>query len=313
MVNKKRLLQFLFLITIGVASLFFHGTSCNATSIFSVFPVANEHQVGSDTSYFNLLEEPGEKDILKVKITNPSKEAQKFMVTLTDGNTNDEGQIDYSGTKENSKQLKASFTDIAKNPQSMVEVGKESTKTIEIPVTMPKASFYGVILGGITIREVNPKAFNTYSYTIGVVLMNHRYASINKKKSMQKEEIEYDKNQEAFIVHLINPSGFLSTDNELEIEVKNMWGQKVYSYEKEDIDIAPHQEFSMMTDQLSHFFYRWELHINEIEKTFYSLHFGDKVIYCSPIQLMVPVLVLLLIVVGIAWFLVRRYYKEKLN
>ena len=313
MAIKKRILQFLFLITIGVASLFLHGASCSATSIFSVFPVANEHQVGSEESYFNLLEKPGEKDVLKVKITNPSKKAQKFMVTLTDGNTNDEGQIDYSGSKENSKQLKASFTSIAKNPYSVITIEKESTKTIEIPFTMPKTSFSGVILGGITIREVNPKAFNTYSYTIGVVLMNHRYDSINKKKSMQKEDIEYDKNQEAFIVRLINPSGFLSTDNKLEIEVKNMWGKKIYSYEKEDIDIAPHQEFSMMTDQLSHFLYRWELKINQVEKTFYSLHFGDKVIYCSPIQLMVPVLVLLLIIVGIIWLMVRRYYKEKLN
>lgn len=311
---RKKAKIFFTIFLVGVGFSFATTAFGDNAPIFSVNPLENKHQVGNKEGYFNLQEKPGEKDELKIQIINPSQEDKKFIVTLTDGNTNDEGQIDYTGNKKNSELLTQSFTSIAENPKPVVSVKKESTKTISIPISMPKKEFTGVILGGITVREVNPSSFNTYSYTTAVVLMNKYYDSINKKESIKKEKIEYDKNQQNFNIQLSNSTGFLSIDNHLLIKVKNIWGKEIYSYEKENIDIAPHQVFTTVTDELSNFAYQWKIQINNSYKTFYTLKLGSKIIYCSVVQIVsiVLCLVLFFFIIIVLWLYYRNKKKNKI-
>ncbi|WP_429951147.1 DUF916 and DUF3324 domain-containing protein [Enterococcus sp. AZ101] len=145
---------------------------------FTYKVVQPENQINKEVGYFDLKMNPGQKQTVQIQLSNESEEPVEVVITLNGAKTNGNGVIEYGPSKiDNDKSLKYDFVDIVKAPETVTIPGK-STIPVEFAITMPEASFDGVISGGIQLKKkVDEKArkeqkgvINEYAFMVGMVL-----------------------------------------------------------------------------------------------------------------------------------------------
>ncbi|AXG40502.1 DUF916 and DUF3324 domain-containing protein (plasmid) [Enterococcus gilvus] len=142
---------------------------------FTVQAIKPETQIDNQRTYFYFQVRPGEKQIVKAKVSSIQKEPVTVVVSKTNAYTNEHAEIGYASDKNFlDSSLKEPLTDVIeiKHPEITLE-GHES-KEIEIEVT-PKKEFSGIKLGALEFSTKKSgketKGIDSdYGYRIGMIL-----------------------------------------------------------------------------------------------------------------------------------------------
>lgn len=183
--NKKaRWLGLLFTLMLGLFPVI--GQAEEGTLNFYVTPEFPDSQVAGSSSYFDLNLEPGKTEHLALKLQNASSDSIRVQVTPHTAYTNVHGVVEYGqDAKEPDPSLSHSLDKLI-DPSGIIELAGNETKTISVPLHMPKESFEGFLAGGLRVSEVKEQEDeetpegegvaikNEFAYVIGVVVSNSR-------------------------------------------------------------------------------------------------------------------------------------------
>lgn len=163
-------------------------TEDNSEFNFHVKPVFPKSQLESgSSSYFDLNLGAGQSDTLALELNNHSNEPIEIEISAHTAFTNVNGVVEYGKDDEDpDPTLPASLKNLLKLPGNVTLKSKE-TRIIDLPLTMPKKEFEGVLAGGIKLKEVKKDneddnkgtgvaIKNDFSFVIGVVASNNRSA-----------------------------------------------------------------------------------------------------------------------------------------
>lgn len=153
---------------------------------FFVTPVLPDSQLENGASgYFDLNLDAGQTDTLGLALQNSSDQDIVIAISAHTAYTNVNGVVEYGKDAEDpDPTLPADLAELIETPEEITLTANEK-KTIELPLTMPKEAFEGVLAGGIRIQEVLSEEeqaqegegvaiTNAFSYVIGVVVSNTR-------------------------------------------------------------------------------------------------------------------------------------------
>ncbi|MGY3766270.1 DUF916 and DUF3324 domain-containing protein [Vagococcus vulneris] len=132
-----------------------------------------DNQQNKDVTYFDLKVRPGDKQDLKLRVTNTGKKKKKIRVTPTNAKTNQNGNIDYSIPPKSYKQdssLKNPFTTFVEGGSKIVDVAPGKTEDVVFKMTLPKQPFKGLVLGGFVADLPDDKS--NAEDTKGVKIVN---------------------------------------------------------------------------------------------------------------------------------------------
>ncbi|WP_330932666.1 DUF916 and DUF3324 domain-containing protein [Enterococcus sp. BWR-S5] len=172
---------------------------------FTYEVILPENQLDKEVGYFDLQLAAGRKQTIQIKLTNPTNIETTLSVELSGAKTNSNGVIEYTSNEiENDASLKYDFMDVVKGPEEVVLAPGEE-RMLDLEVTMPEASFDGIITGGIQLRNITNEeeldkqkegtVINKFAYLIGVVLqqtdtevthdlaLNKVYAGLNNYRN----------------------------------------------------------------------------------------------------------------------------------
>ena len=140
----------LFLMSIGVVNII------SAVAIealrFSVQPIIPENQI-EESSWFDLLVDPGELQILSILVTNIADEEIVLIPEIAQGTTTPFGTSVFTPNHAPlDESVLYAATDLLRVPEYLV-VPALATATLEIELQMPLDEFDGMIAAGITISE----------------------------------------------------------------------------------------------------------------------------------------------------------------
>lgn len=153
---------------------------------FYVTPEFPESQVDNSDRYFDLNLAPGETESLAVTLQNARSEAIQVAITPHTAYTNVHGVVEYGkDAEEVDPTLVHSLADLLETPE-VIDLAGNETKTIDIPLHMPKDAFEGFLAGGLRIAEIGEEEEtpeesgegvaikNEFAYVLGVVVSNTR-------------------------------------------------------------------------------------------------------------------------------------------
>ncbi|KRN02376.1 cell surface protein [Levilactobacillus senmaizukei DSM 21775 = NBRC 103853] len=178
----KRGLKFLLALGFAMMSLAGQIPTAAANSVgYTVRAMLPSNQDDPTVNYFALRTKPNARQRLTIVINNTSSTRQKYWVNVNQAVTNDNGVIDYSQTNPKlDPSLKVGIKDIfTKASNQKVTVPANTQKRVALTYRMPAKKLRGIILGGVYVEQVPPKAHNSgsaitlnnaFSYAIGIRL-----------------------------------------------------------------------------------------------------------------------------------------------
>ncbi|MBP2099892.1 DUF916 and DUF3324 domain-containing protein [Enterococcus rivorum] len=139
-----------------------------------------DNQLEENVGYYKLKMAPGQKQTIKITLSNPGSEKVTVGIGINSAKTNQNGVIEYGdSTIKNDASLKFDFKDIVKAPKS-VDLAPGESKELETEIEMPTTAYDGVIAGGIQLMKENQNSnvtnssgsqiLNQYAYVIAVLL-----------------------------------------------------------------------------------------------------------------------------------------------
>lgn len=156
---------------------------------FSVKTVIPENQIDKQLTYFHLLMDPSQKQILEITLGNDTDKDVTIVPEIASATTNHNGVVEYGP-----RDIETDSTLLHKMDE-LVSVGEEitipahSTSTLKLEVNMPEEAFDGVLAGGITLREKEGEASddandsssdesglsieNKFAYVVAILLQNN--------------------------------------------------------------------------------------------------------------------------------------------
>lgn len=246
--------QHIFLFLCTLFFLFVGGIKVSASEMsFAVQAIIPENQIDKSQTYFDLQMQPGQSQDLMVEMRNDTSEAVTVNVLPNTAITNQNGIVEYSDTttaRDNS--LKVGFKDIATTDKE-VTIAAKSKKQIAVHVQMPKASYDGVILGGIYFTEKNTQSeekeskgsqiINRYAYVIGVKLTETDKV-INPELRLNDVKATQVNYRNVITANIQNYTPSIIKDLKIDGKVYSKGGSKVlYSESRENLRMAPNSNF----------------------------------------------------------------------
>ncbi|MBD9891335.1 DUF916 and DUF3324 domain-containing protein [Enterococcus faecalis] len=222
---------------------------------YTVEGIPNNNQIDPNAGYYYLHEEPGEKDVIKIKLINTGNEPKTLKIQLTDADTNENGVITYTDKFESKKNPISKILSIDTN-----EVTLKPGQTIEkkIDLHTPEERFEGVKLGGIYVTEKRDtskaKGFsleNTYSYTIGVAISNSSENKIKNNIDVSLGKIDTNLNDGRKVVqaNLENTYPYIFGEAEVTTKITKKGNDKFKKESKiESAKIAPNTILPVRVD-----------------------------------------------------------------
>ncbi|MBL1229909.1 DUF916 and DUF3324 domain-containing protein [Enterococcus sp. BWB1-3] len=145
---------------------------------FTYKVIQPENQQNYEVGYFDLRMTPGQQQTVEIQLTNEGEEPLDIAVSLNGTKTNGNGVIEYGPSPiDNDKSLKYDFSDLVKAPETVTVPGK-SMVPLQLEITMPEATYDGVISGGIQLKKVVDEearkkqsgVINEYAFMVGMIL-----------------------------------------------------------------------------------------------------------------------------------------------
>jgi len=252
---KKYLLGFLIIITVFFNYVFQVEVSAENMN-FSMSIVQPENQFDKDVTYFDILVSPGEKQKLKINVTNTGKSKDTFIVTPTNATTNSSGSVDYSKQKENyiyDKTLKIPFTSLVSGEQK-VEIDAGKTKQLEFDFQAPIKKFDGIILGGFAVNTIdkdeekeqaNVSFINKFQIVKAIII---RSSSNNKDEKVDIKLNDVKPTlfnyRAAIVANVQNTQPVLLGKVNIKVDIKKENSDEIIlSEDRKDVEFAPNSNF----------------------------------------------------------------------
>ncbi|MEC5317155.1 DUF916 and DUF3324 domain-containing protein [Enterococcus casseliflavus] len=160
------------------------GHASDGTLTFYVTPEFPESQREGSNSYFNLHLAPGETEELTLTLQNASSDPINVQVTPHTAYTNVHGVVEYGKDAQTpDSTLPYSLDELIETIDEIHLTGNE-TKSVKLPLHMPKEAFEGFLAGGLRVAEVKDEQEETpndeegvaikneFAYVVGVVVSN---------------------------------------------------------------------------------------------------------------------------------------------
>ncbi|WP_103653039.1 DUF916 and DUF3324 domain-containing protein [Bacillus thuringiensis] len=222
---------------------------------FSISPVLPKNQADENVTYYDLLLKQGEKQILTIQLQNSTDKKVTVEGQVASATTNVNGVVEYSPNQNKSdKTLQYNLKDFVKMPKEIVLEPKK-TKTIDVEVTMPNASFKGIIAGGLTFKqkssETDPSSKdqkglalkNEYAYVIAL-LMREDKEIVKPELILNEVEPSQVNYRNIISANLQNPTMGYLNQMKIDANVKGIDDSSIsYSSVKEMMQMAPNTNF----------------------------------------------------------------------
>lgn len=226
---------------------------------YTIEGIPNNHQLDKEVSYFYLKENPGEKDQVKVKLTNDSEKEKTLQVEITNANTNSNGLIDYTGQLKDHSSLKNPLTSMAKATQKEVKVPAKNSVETTVDIQMPNHKLPGVIVGGIVVSEKKEdkdeksklSLGNIYTYTLGLVLTNESKVDPKHNDSVELENVGaiLVDGRKIIQADILNKNPYIFPEAKVKGEISKKGSNDVIKKEeKENVNIAPYSVYPFQFD-----------------------------------------------------------------
>ena len=237
----KKIYGFSLAVFIALFSFFvFNNTAIAAEMNFSVNTAIPDNQIDKSKTYFNLKMNSDQQQDIMVTLKNDTKKD----ITV---------EVGKSSIKNDSS-LKYDISNIVKGPSSVV-IPASSSKNVAFHITMPKESFDGILLGGLTFQqkssEVNQDKAkngttvqNEYSYAVAILLKETDKVVDPNLNLLQVNpgQINY---RNVINAELQNDQSVLMSKVSVDAKIYSKNGKKpVYTSIKSDMQIAPNSHLT---------------------------------------------------------------------
>lgn len=231
-----------------------------------VSAVLPENQRSNDISYFDLLVKPKDQQTLVVNVVNTTNKPQTVNTAVSAATTNVNGVVEYAPSKNKLDQsAPIDMAKIATLPKS-IEIPANSSKKLEVKLTIPDKNWDGVVAGGITVTQAeatqsssNKKTGvtirNRYAYAIGVLLQTKQDSTVTEKLNLAKVTADQIDARNAIISELHNTSETYLKKVSVTSKVTRVNSSKVlYEAKKSDMKVAPSSIFNYPINLKGHAF-----------------------------------------------------------
>lgn len=231
-----------------------------------VSAVLPENQRSNDISYFDLLVKPKDQQTLVVNVANTTNKPQTVNTAVSAATTNVNGVVEYAPSKNKLDQsAPIDMAKIATLPKS-IEIPANSSKKLEVKLTIPDKNWDGVVAGGITVTQAeatqsssNKKTGvtirNRYAYAIGVLLQTKQDSTVAEELNLAKVTAGQIDARNAIISELHNTSETYLKKVSVTSKVTRVNSSKVlYEAKKSDMKVAPSSIFNYPINLKGHSF-----------------------------------------------------------
>ena len=157
---------------------------------FGVTVIQPENQRENTTGYFDIIMDPGSKQLIEIEITSVSQDTITILVEMASASTDSGGIVHYKPQQgregDYDESLPFSFDGIASIETPRFQLNPGETVRIPITIEMPCEEFDGIIAGGFgisqeidldTIRaESNDMIINVFSFEVPVIIRQNKNA-----------------------------------------------------------------------------------------------------------------------------------------
>lgn len=153
----------------------------------------NSDVLNIDGGNYYITGDPGQTVDLKLLVVNKASDTRQFQFRVVTAYTNDKGTLSFDKIKVSDPSLKYKVRNYATPKDAVFKVPGNKTATLTFKVTVPKESFNGSIMGGVTVSPYKEKAKGTVSSN-GTLIKNRFSYSIPiqiKQKDHENEEAKY--------------------------------------------------------------------------------------------------------------------------
>lgn len=209
--KKKRISLFLMLSFVFVLSIW--GTNENnvqaATSGDYALKVGgqNTDNLNIDGGNYYVTGDPGQTVDLQLLVVNKSSDTRQFKFEAVTAYTNDNGSLSYNKTKVTDPSLKYQVRDYTTPKHAIFKVPGNKTATLTFKVTVPKKSYKGSIMGGVTVTPYNEKAKGTVSSN-GTLIKNRFSYSV----PIQIKQTGSDNAEAKYSIRTVRPALVTTAD-----------------------------------------------------------------------------------------------------
>ncbi|MFC6177427.1 WxL protein host-binding domain-containing protein [Companilactobacillus huachuanensis] len=171
--SMRKIIAFVFSLCFLIAFGTFGTQTVQATSGgYTIKPGGTStDNVNIDNGSYLVKGNPGQTVDLKLIVLNQESKTRKFMYTVNTAYTSDGGVLSYNKSKVTDPSLKVQVKDTATPQKSEFQVPGNTTATLTFKITIPKKSFDGYIMGGVSVSPYGEKAKGTVSSN-GTLLKN---------------------------------------------------------------------------------------------------------------------------------------------
>lgn len=240
---------------------------------YSVKANLPENQRNNEHTYFDLFMQPKQKQTISITFENHSEDPIELEVNYKSAQTNDNGVIDYKGTKKDSS-LAYDLKELITGDQTVKLNSKE--KEVPYTITMPEQKFEGILLGGFHIHKKDKEAStnqkvqikNDYSYVIGLQLTETEQ-KVTPELKLNTVEPGLDNYRTTLFANLQNTTATMLTDMTVTAEVYKENGTEVlHKTVKNNQSMAPNSNYNFPISWDNQAFQpgKYSLKLNAIDK-----------------------------------------------
>ncbi|MEI5992310.1 hypothetical protein A5881_003866 [Enterococcus termitis] len=210
-----------------------------------VYPENQRNEVG----YFDLRMTPGQKQTVVIQLSNSSDKEVTVDVGLNSTKTNSNGVLENGPSSlEKDSSLKYDFADIVKGKESVV-IPPKQTADYPIDITMPEATYDGVISGGIYMIERDQESEkqegmikNKYAYLVGM-LLTETDQEVKPDLKLNKVYADLKNYRNAIMIDFSNTQSAYLDDMTVDVQVMGAKSDEVlYDTKQTKMRMAPNSK-----------------------------------------------------------------------
>lgn len=251
---------------------------------YSVKANLPENQRNKEHTYFDLLMEPKQKQTISITFENHSENPIELEVNYHTAQTNDNGVIDYKGTKERKDgSLAYDLKELITGDQ-IIKLNSKEKKEVPYTITMPDKNFEGILLGGFHIHKkekensTNQKVQikNDYSYVIGLKLTEIE-KKVNPELKLNTVKPGLNNYRTTLLANLQNTTATMITDMTVTAEVyKEKSKEVLHKTVKNNQSMAPNSNYNFPISWNNQSFQpgRYSLKLNAVDKAGHKWSFN---------------------------------------
>ncbi|HAP3860891.1 TPA: DUF916 and DUF3324 domain-containing protein [Enterococcus faecalis] len=256
-----------------------------ADMAYSVKANLPENQRNNEHTYFDLFMQPKQKQTISITFENHSENPIELEVNYHAAQTNDNGVIDYKGTKKRKdSSLGYDLKELITGVQTVKLNGNEK-KEVPYTITMPEQKFEGILLGGFHIHKKDKEAStnqkvqikNDYSYVIGLQLTETEQ-NVTPELKLNTVEPGLNNYRTTLFVNLQNTAATMITDMTVTAEVYKENGTEVlHKTIKNNQSMAPNSNYDFPISWNNQVFQpgKYRLKLNAIDKANHQWSFNQ--------------------------------------